>query len=281
MGAPLSRKLRIAVIGHAEHVTIARAAALPQPGDIAHLDERVVIAGGGGAIAFFQLAKSDAEIHFFTALGDDDAADEVRVRIEATSARIHAARREEPHTRDVVIVTPGGERTILVVGEPLHPRIDDDLPWDLLGTCDAAYFTGQDPRTIEAARRARMLVVTARRKAALDASEVRADVVVGSARDGREASTRSDYAVPPHALVMTEGGLGGRIEAADDVVRFASAQAPQVIAGSYGAGDSFAGALTWYLARGFSTLEACERASVYGAAVLQGVNPLDWQATLN
>ena len=30
-------------------------------------------------------------------------------------------RRARPHTRDVVMVTPDGERTIVVVGEPLHP----------------------------------------------------------------------------------------------------------------------------------------------------------------
>jgi ribokinase len=278
--AGLSSRLRIAVIGHAEHVTVARVAALPQAGEILHLERPAVIAGGGGGIAFHQLVKSDAEVHFFTALGNDDAAEHVRAEITATGARVHAARRDQPHTRDLVLITPGGERTIVVVGEPLHPRHDDDLPWHTLEHFDAAYFTGQDPRTIVAARFARVLVVTARRADALERSGVHADVVVGSARDPRETSRRGDYATPPGALVMTDGGLGGTIESADGTVRFASSRAPDLIVGMYGAGDSFAGALTWYLAGGMPIAQACERAAAHGAAVLSGINPIDAQLPL-
>jgi sugar/nucleoside kinase (ribokinase family) len=122
--------LRIAVIGHAEHVTIGRVPSLPGPGNIAHLEEPRSFAGGGGAVAFAQLAKSSAEVHFFTALGADDAATQVAAQLHATRARIHAARRAAAHTRDVVLVTPDGERTIVVVGEPPHPERTDALPWD-------------------------------------------------------------------------------------------------------------------------------------------------------
>src|SRR5439155_1288789 len=82
-----SRPLKIAVIGHVEHATIARVDALPSAGSILHLDDYRWIAGGGGAIAFFQLAKSAGEIHLFTALGNDDAAALVGERIGATGAR--------------------------------------------------------------------------------------------------------------------------------------------------------------------------------------------------
>jgi ribokinase len=237
------------------------------------------LAGGGGGIAFFQLAKSDAELHLFTALGNDDAARAVEERVRATGAHVHAARCDAAHTRDVVMVTPGGERTIVVVGEPLHPRRDDALPWELLRACDAAYFTAQDPEAIRAAREARLLVVTARRREALVASGVRADVVVGSATDPREASMLADYPVRPGALVMTEGATGGRIETADGVERFAAPMSPPVVA-AYGAGDSFAGALVWYVARGLGLHEACGRAGVHGAAVLSGTDPIAAQTRL-
>jgi ribokinase len=278
--AGLSSRLRIAVIGHAEHVTVARVAALPQAGEILHLERPAVIAAGGGGIAFHQLVKSDAEVHFFTALGNDDAAEHVRAEITATGARVHAARRDQPHTRDLVLITPGGERTIVVVGEPLHPRHDDDLPWHTLEHFDAVYFTGQDPRTITAARAARVLVVTARRRHSLIESRVAADVAVGSSRDEREVTVLSDYPTRPGALVMTEGRYGGTIHTADGVTRFTSPPAPDVIAGTYGAGDTFAGALTWYLARGDTLLDACEHAGRHGAAVLRGINPLEWQMPL-
>jgi ribokinase len=276
-----SKRLRVAVIGHAEHVTIARAAALPRAGEILHLGETFAIAGGGGGIAFHQLANGPGEVHFFTAAADDDAGAYVRAALDATQARIHCANRAEPHTRDLVLITPDGERTIIVAGEPLHPRRSDALPWRLLAECDAAYFTGQDPETLAAARTARLLVVTARRVEALARSGVRADVVVGSTGDPREARPLADYAVQPSALVLTEGAAGGRIETAEGIATFPAASAPERIVGSYGAGDSFAGALTWYLAAGWTLRDACIRAAVHGAAVLRGTNPIDSQIALS
>jgi len=273
-------ELRVAVIGHVEHVTIARVPSLPAPGEIVHLDAPDVIAGGGGGIAFHQLARSPGDVHLYTAFGNDEAARRVEADVRTTGAHVHAGRRDAPQTRDLALITPAGERTIFVIGRPLHPRRDDPLPWGELDRCDAAYFTGDDPATIEAARQARVLVVTARRADALARSGVRADVVVGSRNDPREARTLAACDPRPHALVMTEGPDGGTVETADGVMRFRAAAPPPAIAGSYGAGDSFAAALTWYLAKGLPIAHACERASVHAAAVLGGINPLERQTAL-
>jgi ribokinase len=272
--------MRVAVVGHVEHITLGRVPRVPRAGEIAHAEDIRTFPGGGGGIAFFQLTRSPAEVHLFTALGNDEAGAHVRARVEATGARIHPAQRPEPHTRDLVLITPDGERTIVVLGEPLHPRRDDPLPWDLLATCDAAYFTGQDPETLRAARAARVLVLTARRQKALIDSGVRADVVVGSAFDPREASTLANYPVPPGALVMTEGAAGGHIETAQGSRRFAAAKASPPRGGAYGAGDSFAGALTWYVALGLGIDEACSRAALHGAAVLGSLEPIASQLPL-
>ncbi|GEJ58124.1 PfkB family carbohydrate kinase [Anaeromyxobacter diazotrophicus] len=266
--------LRLAVVGHVEHVTLGRVPALPPPGGIAHLAAPRTFAGGGGGVALLQLAKAPAEVHLFTALGSDEAAGEVAAALRGAAATVHAARRAGPHTRDVVLVTPDGERTIVVVGEPLHPRAEDPLPWELLAACDAVYFTAQDPAALRRCRAARRLVVSARRREALAASGVRADVVVGSAVDPREASRLADYPVPPGALVLTEGPAGGRVERADGTVeRFPAPPPARVTGAAYGAGDSFAGALTFFLACGLPVVEACARAGPYGAAVLAGLDP--------
>ncbi len=271
---------RLAVVGHVEHVTLGAVPELPKPGDIVHLDAPVRFPGGGGGITFFQLLRGPAEVHLFTAVGDDDAGAAVAARLATTRAVLHAARRDTPHTRDLVLVTPGGERTIVVIGTPLQARIDDPLPWDVFAGCDAVYFTGQDADVLRAARAARVLVVSARRRPVLVRSGVRADVVVGSAHDPLETSARADYPVPPGAVVMTEGGAGGRIETADGVARYPAAPPPAARVASYGAGDSFAGALTWYLACGLPLADACGRAAVHGAAVLAGPNPLEMQLAL-
>src|SRR5436190_21232549 len=120
--------MRVAVIGHVEHVTLGRVPAVPRPGDIAHLESPRSFPGGGGGIAFFQLTRSPAEVLLYTALGDDEAASAVHGRLGATAARIFAVQRRAPHTRDLVMITPDGERTIVVVGEPLHPERADPLP---------------------------------------------------------------------------------------------------------------------------------------------------------
>jgi ribokinase len=276
-----ARPLRIAVVGHVEHVTIGRVPAVPRAGDIVHLADVRWLPGGGGGVAFAQLARSDAEVHLFTAVGDDEAGAQVAAAVAATGARIHVVHRAAPHTRDVAMVGPDGERTIVVLGQPLHPRASDPLPWDLLSRCDAAYFTAEDPAAVRAARRARVLVVTARRRPVLAAAGVRADVVVGSAKDPREASVRADYPAPPDALVLTEGKAGGRIETASGTVRFPAPPAAPRGGGAYGAGDTFAGALTYYLAAGLAPVEACARAGRHGAAVLAGLDPREGQLPLS
>jgi ribokinase len=272
--------MKIAVIGHVEHVTIGKVAALPAPGEIAHLDHPRVFPGGGGGVAFYQLLRGPAETLLFTALGDDDAGKLVEANLATTGARVFAARRVQPHTRDVVMVTPGGQRTIIVIGEPLHPERSDPLPWDELATCDAAYFTAQDPEALLAARAAKLLVATARRREAIVRSAVTVDVVVGSLGDPREASTLADYPNPPRAIVLTDGARGGQVETRAGVAHWAPSPPPSPIVGSYGAGDSFAGALVYFLATGHSPIEAAARAAAYGAAVLASLIPLDAQQRL-
>ena len=165
-------------------------------GDIVHLDDPVVIAGGGGGIAFFQLTKSDAEVHLFTAIGLDEAGTHVHHEIASTGATIHAGAAQRPHTRDIVIVTPDGERTIFVVGEPLHPQRDDRLSWDELASCDAAYFTGPGSRHAgrsaagEAARRhGAALARRSRRRACARTSSSAARAI--RARRARSRTTRT------------------------------------------------------------------------------------------
>lgn len=276
----MSPPLRIAVVGHVEHVTVGRVPAVPRAGEIVHLAGPRWFPGGGGGVAYLQLARSDAEVHLFTALGDDDAGDRVAAEVTRAGGALHAVRRAAPHTRCVALVDAAGERTIVVVGEPHHPRAEDPLPWELLARCDAVYFTADDPTALRLARRARVLVATARRRAALGAAGVRADAVVGSASDARERSVLSDYPVAPAALVLTEGPRGGRIETAAGLARFEAPPPPPRVESSYGAGDSFAAALTYFLAAGLGIDGACARAGAHGAAVLRGLDPRETQLPL-
>jgi ribokinase len=275
MGTP-----KIAVVGHAEHVTLGAVERVPAPGEIVHMQGARVIAGGGGALAFAQLARGDAEVHFFTAVGSDDAGALVRARLERwPGAFVHAAVRDVPHPRVVVMVDAGGRRTIVVTAEPLQPSGDDALPWATLGGFDAVYFTGSEPRSLSLARAARRLVVTARRRPTLTAAGVAADVVVGSASDPREDAPLEAYEPRPGALVLTDGPRAIRVFSP----HLQLVDAPAAVAsprGDYGAGDRFAGALTYFVAAGMVVADAARAAGPYGAAVLGGVDPLEHQAPL-
>ena len=274
---------RIAVVGHVEHVTLGLCDHVPAAGDIVHLREPRFLPGGGGGLAFAQLCRSEAEIHLFTALGRDDGGRAVAERLASTPGHVHvhAARRDVDHPRVVVVVDAEGRRTILVTGEPLQPAATDPLPWSILAGCAAVYFTGTDPGSLQAARAARVLVATARRIAAITAAKVAPDVILGSASDPRENAPLDAYDPAPGALVLTDGPRPVRvIRAGGRDPRRHAPPAPAHVAGDYGAGDSFAAALTFFLASGLGVEDACRRAGPYGAAVLGGVDPIKIQAPL-
>lgn len=272
---------KIGIVGHVDYAVISRVPAVPALGEIARASEHAWIPGGGGGIAYFQMVSAPADVHFFTALGNDHAAEALLRRIGSTKGVLHAAPRSRPQTCDIVMITPDSERTILVLGAPLQPNLEDELPWDVLGECRAVYFTGEDPRLLEKARAAELLVVAARRGEALAKSGVRADVVIGSAADRSEAARIGDYSSPPRAVVMTRGASGGTIETTAVIKTFSIPATKTEQRSAYGAGDSFAGALTWYLSKGLRLEDACMRAAAHGAAVLSGgIDPLANQLPL-
>ena len=69
--------------------------------------------------------------------------------------------------------------------------------------------------------------------------------------------------------MRTEGVRGGTVNER----RYAAADLPGAVADAYGAGDSFAAALCFALARGDGLDEAIELAARAGAAVLTGKGP--------
>jgi ribokinase len=273
---------RIAVVGHVEHVTLGRIEGALESGDILHLRDARWIPGGGGGIAFAQLCRSDAEVHLFTAVGNDEAgrAVETRIRLAPERVHVHAALRAVDHPRVVVIVDGAGHRTVVVTRDPLQPTASDPLPWSILADCDAAYFTGDDPESLRLARAARRLVVTARRRAALRGAGVAPDVIVGSVDDPRENAELDAYDPPPGALVLTDGSRAIRVSCAHGVTQVDPPSLPGRAVGDYGAGDTFAGALTFFLARGLAVEGACRHAARHGAAVLGGIDPLEGQTRL-
>lgn len=265
MSAGAARRPRVAVVGHVEWVTHTRGP-VPRPGAIVDLADPVDEPAGGGAVAAAAAARLGAEVRLFTALGHDGNGWESGRILRAAGVDVVAAPRAGAQTAVLVIAGDDGERTIMVVGPRLQPARTDALPWPELAACDAVYYTGEDPGTLEAARAAPALVVTGRRLADLAATGVRADVVVASAADPDEDPAALSLPAAPGAVVLTEGARGGRIRRGGREVRYAPAPPPGPVVDTYGCGDAFAAGLAVGLGRGLPLEAAVALGARAGAA---------------
>ena len=269
--------MRVAVVGHVEWVEFVRVEAVPSAGEIVTASESWAEAAGGGAVAAVQLANLAGEATFFTALADDDLGRRSREQLERQGVRVHAARARPPQRRAITLVDDSGERTIVVLGEKLRPSgADRTLPWRELNGVDGVYFTGGDTEAVHAARRAKVLVATARELPTLRRAGVELDALVGSGNDPSERYEPGDLDPPPRAVVTTSGSLGGWMQPGGPF----RAVPPPRVEDAYGAGDCFAAGLTFSLARGDDLPEAVAFAARCGAAVIGGRGAYESQLRL-
>ena len=263
--------MRAAVVGHVEWVEFARVESTPSAGDIVHASEVWAEAAGGGAVAAVQLVNLGCETMLFTALGDDELGRRTRVQLERQGVILHAAAVGQPTRRAFTHVDQTGERTITVLGDKLRPRGDDgSLPWEELNRCDCVYFVSGDVASLRKARRANVLVATAREMPTLRRGGVELDALVGSALDTGERYQAGELDPPPSLVVATSGHLGGWAQPGGP---YAAADKPGAIEDAYGAGDCFAAGLTFALGRGDEPMEAIGLAARCGATVVTGRGP--------
>ncbi len=260
--------MKVVVVGHVEWVEFARVEQMPRPGDIVHARETWAQAGGGGAVAALQLVRLEGEATLFTVLGDDELGRVAHDELTAAGITVHAGTPREPQRRAFCHVDSDGERTITVIGEKLRPRGDDgELPWEELTRADAVYFVSGDVAALRQARRARVLVATARELATLKAGAVELDVLVGSSDDDGERYHPGDLEPSPGLVVSTAGPLGGWAQPGGPY----TAVVPRAeLEDAYGCGDCFAAGLTYAQAHGLEIADALHLAARCGAGALTG-----------
>jgi len=272
--------MRTAVVGHTEWVEFGHVERVPAAGDIVHATDAWEEPGGGGAVAAVQLARLAGSCIFFTAFGDDERGGWTRRRLEELGVRVETGIRDEPTRRAVVFVDANGERTITTLGRRLEPTAADGLPWNELEGVDAVYVTAGDPGALHEARSARVLVGTSRIADLLAQADLYLDAVVGSAADPAEALDPDAFNVPPHLVVRTESVRGGRYETSDGRTgTYDPVSPPGPVVDTYGAGDSFAAALTFALGAGMEIEEALALAARCGAWCAAGKGPYGNQLT--
>ncbi len=248
--------MRCAVVGHVEWIDFVRVGRVPDPGEIVTALESWIEAAGGGAMAAGEFLRLGAETSFFTAVGADALGAQAEEELRGRGLRLEVAVREAPQRRAFTFLDAAGERTITVIGRKLTPHADDPLAWPELDAADAVYFCGGDAGAVRQARRARILVATARELPTLRVAGVELDVLIRSGRDEGERFRLEELDPAPRLVVTTEGPGGGRYAGGGEEGRWAAAPLPGPLEDTYGAGDCFAAALAFALAEGRSTVQA-------------------------
>jgi ribokinase len=260
--------MRAAVVGHVEWIEFVPVERVPRAGEIIGADESWAEAAGGGAVAAVQFSKLADEVHFFTALGADELGRRAKVELEERGINVHAATVDPPQRKGFTYLDEGGERTITVIGPKLGTRgHDNSLPWHELARCDAAYFCAGDADALRAARRARVLVATARELGTLRRGAVELDALVGSGNDDAEMYRHGDLDPAPKLVVTTSGALGGWAQPGGP---FSAAPLEGSFVDAYGAGDCFAAGLAFALAAELEIAAALDFASRCGVGALTG-----------
>ncbi|MEU6239514.1 PfkB family carbohydrate kinase, partial [Kitasatospora sp. NPDC047058] len=249
---------------------------VPAAGDVTHAERLWRGPAGGGAVAAVRLAELTGGCTFFTALGDDHAGRRSREELERRGVRVQAAARAGPTRAAVSMVDRSGERTTVTLGERLQPAAADPLDWGELASFDAVFFTAGDAALLRRARRAGVLVVTAREFATVRESGVAVDALVGSGCDPAERCDPALLRRPPALVVSTEGHHGGVFtRCGRPPRRYHPARAPGPLVDTYGVGDNFAAVLTYALAAGSAAAEALDLAARHGAACTARRGPFE------
>ena len=259
---------RIGVVGHVEWVLFGHADAAPSAGEILHLRDPFEEPAGGGAVVAIALARAGADVVFCTALAKDTEGAATRMRMAEEGVDLRAGVRPGRQARAMTILDATGTRTIIVSQPNAYPCEDDELGWEDLADCGAVYATCGEPSGIAEARRAPILVCSARQLGALAESGVQADVVIGSLTDRGEVIDFRILGREAKGIVLTDGARGGRWMTTDDSGLWRAHALPGAPADDYGAGDTFAAGLTYALGTGLGMQEAVDLAAAWGAAAV-------------
>jgi ribokinase len=238
--------VKVAVVGHVEWIEFLRVEAVPLPGEIVVTRETWEEPAGGGGVAAVELARLAGASSLYWLLGGDDLGKRAQKELETASVRVLSGKSDEVQRRGFVYIDEVGERTITVIGDKPRPKGGEGtLPWEELDDVDGVYFTAGDAEAVRQARRARVLVA--------------------SGEDDAERYQTGDLDPPPKLVVSTAGSLGGWAQPGGP---YKPAVAPGPYEDVYGAGDCFAAALTFALAKGMEIPDALTFASERGALAL-------------
>ena len=264
--------LNFAVIGHVEWVNFLKVDQLPKPGAISHSKKSLEYPAGGGSIIAKTLSDLTLkQVHFFTALGNDDYGDKCFKILSRMGIKLHVAWLDKPTRKGFSLIDSQGERAITVIGERLTPNYKDCLDWSILKNMDGIFITASDSKIFKMARSASILCTTPRVGLnTINESNVLVDGLIGSNLDPGEKFSFSELSLKPKYTIKTEGEKGGIIFPGGRYDAFKNNN-PKV--DSYGCGDSFAAGILYGLASKWNIEKTVNLAKVLGRNASQFFGP--------
>ena len=255
--------LNLAVVGHVEWINFLKVDQLPKPGVISHSEKSLEYPAGGGSIIAKTLSELTLnQIHFFTALGNDDYGDRCFKILSNMGIKLHVAWRDKPTRRGFSMIDSQGERAITVIGERLAPNYRDNLDWSILKKMDGIFITASDSEIFKMARSASILCTTPRVGInTINESNVILDGLIGSNLDPGEEFSFSELSVKPKYTIKTEGEKGGIIFPGG---RYEALKNKERKVDSYGCGDSFAAGILYGMASNWDIDKSLNLAKVIG-----------------
>ena len=264
--------LNLAVIGHVEWINFLKVDQLPIPGVISHSKKSHEYPAGGGSIIAKTLSELNSnQIHFFTALGNDDYGEKCFKILSSMGIKLHVAWRNKPTRRGFSLIDSQGERAITVIGERLAPNCKDNLDWEILKKMDGIFITASDSEIFKLSRSAPILCTTPR--VGLDTinkSNVLLDGLIGSNLDPGEVFSLSELSLQPKYTIKTEGEKGGIIFPGG---RYKAFKNKKLKVDSYGCGDSFAAGIIYGMASKWNIDKSLNLAKMKGREASEFFGP--------
>ena len=255
--------LNFSVVGHIEWINFLKVDQLPKKGVISHSEKSLELPAGGGSVIAKTLSElTQNQIHFFTALGNDDYGDRCFKILSSMGIKLHVAWHDKPTRRGFSMIDSQGERAITVIGERLAPNYKDNLDWSILKKMDGIFITASDSAIFKMARSAPILCTTPRVGIdTINKSNVLLDGLIGSNLDPGERFSLPELSVKPKYIIKTEGEKGGIIFPGG---RYKALKNKKLKVDSYGCGDSFAAAILYGMASKWNIEKSLNLAKVVG-----------------
>ena len=255
--------LNFAVVGHVEWINFLKVDQLPKPGVISHSENSLEFPAGGGSIIAKTLSELTLnQIHFFTALGNDDYGNKCFEILSSMGIKLQVAWRDKPTRKGFSLIDSLGERAITVIGERLAPNYKDKLDWSILKKMDGIFITASDSAIFKMARSASILCTTPRVGLnTINNSNVFLDGLIGSNLDPGEVFSFSELSVIPKYTIKTEGEKGGIIFPGG---RYKALENKKLKVDSYGCGDSFAAGILYGMTSKWDIEKSLNLARVLG-----------------